>query len=547
MLALFVNDKALDISGEISITLKFSSPVFNQIGDYTYPFKLPATPLNISILGYKHRIENSNNPWEVFNAILQWNGVIILKGTLRILNAQADLYEATLFMDKGDFVYRRKTMTLQDVDFGGYTWPSEGQRLDYFNNCRNINYPLRDFALPMILDKTYYEELPEDPMLYYMNYYHWNNLQILFQGIYRAIFVPMLYLRVVIDRTFKKLDYVLEDSFFAMDPEFNALALFNSVDANSDITGPFNYPTNTIVYNYHVPRMSMNDFLSGLESYFNIRFFVNNITRTVKLVSVDKIVKSAEYVEFSSNVNSIYTLIGDPIKGYRLKMNMETDDEIWPQILVSQSQILDGIKDAVETFADLPVWPAAPCFEIRYVRSEGIYYIMSTSYTWTQCFLNEETFALHSEFVHHESDKTVETRFSTLMNDWVEPKMGVIGTAQTAWNTISPKLFFVKFFPRTGGGVDDERVYASNFSASHSLFYNGANGLYVKHFKAFFEMMMSAKQVKIIKQMTLLELNQLDFSKKYAIGGNKYLLSEVQVTITNKGIKPATILAYTCF
>ena len=47
--------------------------------------------------------------------------------------------------------------------------------------------------------------------------------------------------------------------------------------------------------------------------------------------------------------------------------------------------------------------------------------------------------------------------------------------------------------------------------------------------------------------MTLLELNQLDFSKKYAIGGNKYLLSEVQVTITNKGIKPATILAYTCF
>ena len=107
MLALFVNDKALDISGEISITLKFSSPVFNQIGDYTYPFKLPATPLNVSILGYKHRIETANNPWEVFNAILQWNGVIILKGTLRILNAQADLYEATLFMDKGDFVYRR--------------------------------------------------------------------------------------------------------------------------------------------------------------------------------------------------------------------------------------------------------------------------------------------------------------------------------------------------------------------------------------------------------------------------------------------------------
>jgi hypothetical protein len=400
----------------------------------------------------------------------------------------------------------------------------------------------------MIKNMQYFEELPDwDPMLYYQNYYHWNNLQILFQGLYRAIFTPMLYLRCVLDRMFKKLEYVLEDEFFSMDSEFNALALFNSVDANCDVTGPFNYPTNKIVYNYHVPRMSLNDFLSGLESYFNIRFFVNNITRVVKLVSVDKIVKSIESIDFSANVNSIYTLIGEPVKGFHLKMNMETSDEIWPQYQSNQALIIDAIKNAVDTFAELPVWPSSPCYEIRYVRSEGIYYIMASNYAWTQCFLNENTSALKAEFVHHESDIVLETKFSTLAADNVDPFRAVIGTAQTEWSGIAPKLLFIKFKPDSGGSYNgDECVYGSNFSASHSLFYNGANGLYTKHFKAYCDFMMGAKQVKIIKQMNLLELNAIDFSMKYSINGNNYLLSEIQATVTNAGIKPATIKAFAC-
>ncbi|MCX6305536.1 MAG: hypothetical protein NT040_11260 [Bacteroidetes bacterium] len=544
MLALFVNDKSLDLSNDISITLKFSSPVFNSIGDYTYPFKLPATPLNVSVLGFKHRIENSLDPFQVFDANLQWNGVILLKGTLRILNAQSDLYEATLFMDKGDFVYRRKYMTLQDVDFGSLSWNSEAERLDYFNSIRNQYYPQKPFCFPMIKNMTYFEELPENPMLYYLNYYHWNNLQILFEGIDRAVFVPMLYLKYVLDFVFKKLDYALDDSFFAPDPEFDSLTLYNHVDANSTLAGLFNYDSTKLFMNYHAPRMTMNDFLTGLENFFNIRFFVNNITRIVKLVSVDQIVKSSEAIPFSNNVSLIYTQIGDPIKGYHLKMNMETDDEFWTAMQPSQAIILDNIKEAVEAYKDLPIWPASPNGEIRYVRSEGVYYILWDR-AWTIIYLNEATYSLHSEFIHHESDKSIETKFSTLMNNSVAPYDCAVGSAQSGWQETAPKLFFAKFHPRTGGGIDDERMYASNFSTSHSLFYYGANGLYVKHFKTFFEYMMAAKQVKFVKQMSLLELNQLDFSKKVEINGNKYLLSEVQVAITHKGIKPATIIAYT--
>ena len=545
MLTLSADGRLLDLPNDISITLKFASPIFNTIGDYSYPFKLPATPRNIEILGYKHRIESASDPFAVFDAIMEWNGTIIVQGTLSILVAQSDVYEACLYMDKGDFFYRKKIMTLQDVDFGSMAWTGETLKINYFNDCRNYVYPERNFCFPQILNKSYYDTMPDDPFSQSFNYYYYGALNYFLEDVDRTILVPMLYFRYVLELVFKKLDYQLDDSFFATDPEFNSLAIYNNVDANCALAGLFNYDVKNVFMNYHTPRMGVNDFLIGIETFFNLRFFVNNITKTVKLVSVDKIVKSCQAIDFSSNVSSIYTQIGTPVNGFHLKMNMETDDQAWTQALEGQSLILDAIKGSVNNITDLPLWPASPNNEIRFVRSEGAYYIMS-SRAWTAIFLNASTATLHSEFIHSESDKTVETKFSTLMNVATTPYDCIIGSSQSAWATVGPKLFFVKLHEWNEVPPEDDRVFASNFSASHSLFYSGENGLYLKHFKAFFDFQMASKQVKIIKQMTLLELNQLDFSNKYAIDGNKYLLSEVQVTITNQGFKPATIVAYTC-
>ena len=545
MLSLIVNETALHLSNDLSITLKFSSPIFNTIGDYTYPFKLPATPLNVSILGYKHRIENSNNPFQVFNAVLEYNGVVILKGTLRILTAQSDFYEATLYMDKGDFVYQKKYLTLQDIDFGEMAWTGETLRMDYFNACRNYVYPDRNFSMPQILNKSYYDELPEDPANHYFNYYLTGTMYYFSNIDPRTTLVPMLYLRFVLTKAFEKFEYQLDDTFFAADPQFNALCIYNNVDANSTVNGPFIYDKLKVLMNYHLPRMTLNDFIGGLETFFNIRFFVNNITKVVKLVSVDSIVKSTDAVPFSSNVVSIYTQIGDPINGFHLKMNMDTDDEFWTSMKGQEDLVTSCLKDAVQKISDLPVWPACLSGEIRWVKDENLYYF-NYNKVWVT-INNINSLSLYSEFIHHQNDKAIDTPYSTLMNQTDSPYDCAVGSARTNWLATSPKLFFVKLHEFSGYGTNDERVYASNFSPSHSLFYTGDNGLYNKQFKAFFDFYMAAKQVKIIKSISLYELNQLDFSKKYEINGNKYLLSEIQATITHNGIKPATIVAYTCF
>ena len=90
-------------------------------------------------------------------------------------------------------------------------------------------------------------------------------------------------------------------------------------------------------------------------------------------------------------------------------------------------------------------------------------------------------------------------------------------------------------------------MVSRGFTQYNNLWVGGNVGLINKHYKAYFDFRMSAKCLKITKQMTFLELKELDFSRKYMIGGNKYLLSEVQVTMTKGKMNPAIIKAYSCF
>ena len=55
------------------------------------------------------------------------------------------------------------------------------------------------------------------------------------------------------------------------------------------------------------------------------------------------------------------------------------------------------------------------------------------------------------------------------------------------------------------------------------------------------------RNVEFKKQLTFLDIRDLDFSAKYEINGTNYLLNTVSVSITKMDIKPAIINAYTIF
>ena len=47
MLSILIADQSLDLSDDFSISLNLKSPIFNDVGDYSFPFKVPSTPRNV--------------------------------------------------------------------------------------------------------------------------------------------------------------------------------------------------------------------------------------------------------------------------------------------------------------------------------------------------------------------------------------------------------------------------------------------------------------------------------------------------------------------
>ncbi len=542
MLALKIDDKFVDLPDDFSFTMNLKSPVFGEIGSYSYPFLIPTTSRNATILNFGHRVESTSNPYLERQGMFTWNGVSLFEGTVKLKSLNLKTYEGSLFEGVGDFNYKRKNASLYDVDFGLLNFTDENQRLIFINACANTVYPQRDFAFPQLLNQTYFDNPTGDQQLRYFNFYDNSAIRRLTPGGNRSFIVPMLYLRFVLKKIFETLSYQFDDSFFSTDIDYNSLVLYNSVDCNGDIPGFFGYEPQKLYLNYHVPRMGLNDFFSGLESFFNIRIFVNK--NTVRLCSVDAIVKSADYVDFSKQIILVNTELEDQVSGFHLKMEMDTDDDLYTAAKVEQDNFLKRIKSPVQSVSDLKPWPGSDPQDIRFVHDENQYYVMNgLNGYWMPVTPTLFEAYIKSESIYKNDDQSIGTKFSSLMNEQTSLKNCIIGNAREDWSAVSPKLFFVLY---QNGGYGNLRTVGRNDTDTKSLFYGSEKGLFNKYYKAYFDFRMSTKLVKITSQMTFQELNEFSFEKKIMVFGIKYLVKSIQVTIKKDRIMPALMECYVC-
>ncbi len=548
MLSLKIDGSPVELPPDFSITLNLKSPIFGETGSYSYPFKLPNTPRNAIRTGFRHRISNTADIYHEFAGTYFWKGMSLFSGTIKLRVLTSDYFEGYLLEGNGDFTYQRKNTSLQNIDFGEMNFETEYVRLNFINQCAQKVYPERNVSFPQILNKSYFDELPTDPGLLNLNNYRASQINITTTEFNRTIIVPMLYLRYVLKTIFEQLKFTFDDTFFATDAAYDSLVLYNSVDCNGGEEGFFQYDKLSLFLNYHVPRMSLNDFFSGLETFFNIRFFVNNNTATVKLVSVDQIVKSDEYTEFSDRLISIVTEPEEKITGFHLKMDMSTDDETYTIQAPYQEWVLNSIKPPVQSVSDLAGWPASTIFDTRFVVEQDTYYILNSSKEWQPITDMYYTWNLFSQWVYKNRDQSIDTKFSSLMSENIDPYNAIIGNKRDEWESVTPKLLFIRW---EDNGTENSRVSGRgfvtlNYLVTHSLLYPGENGLMNKYYKAYCDFRISTKLVKIVKQMEFRELKNFDFSKKYMIGGVKYLVKSIQVVLKKDRIMPATLECYIC-
>lgn len=541
MLSIEVNGIPLDLPKDFSVTLNLKSPLFNSIGDYSFPFKLPATPRNVDLLNWTHRVESNRDPWQFTPGKLLYNGEALFEGTIRIKKAGRDSYEGSLFIEKGNFNWEIKDKLLTDIDFGSIAFENYQQSLDYLNSTLDRLYPLEPIACPEIFNELYFDPPTEDPGMFWYNYAdrETGQLSLFTPQNNRTLIVPSLYLKYVLDKVAQAHGYTIEDEFFDRSESLRQLAFYSSYSVNYRF-----WFITTIYFNLLVPKVKISKLITDLEKMFNCSFLVNTKSRVIRIVSRQAILKNPEYIEFSSNITA-FSVEPETLKeGMVFTMETDEGDKVFEEKLEEQKTTIEQIRGSVERFEDLPVMPIGELGEIRYVISEDRWYqynVVSWLMGWRVIDLSS---LLQTMFIYKKNIETnkTETGLSSLVNKYFSVCCGNLGED---YRKTKPRLFFIsriKLF-----GETFTHTWAMNYSSDTSLFWGGANGLFVRYWKEWVDWeFYSRKKVAFSKQMNHIEIKDFDFTRKVMIGGTRYLVSELQVVLQLGSIKTANLKGYCC-
>ncbi len=539
MLSLEINGIALDLPKEFSLTLNLKSPMFNDIGDYSFPFKIPSTDRNKSVLGWKHRIESVRDQYEYFDGCLLFNGSVIFSGQVRIKEANLQFYEGALYVQNGSFNYKVKEAYLDEQPLGEMHFPNEISALAYFNYVRYFGYPDVDFQMPECFNFDYFDPKTTDAELDCYNKTDvTENLKLVSTEGAKMLLVPMFYLRFVIKKVISIMGYSLEDEFFSKGTSLSTLVIYNSFSVND-----LYWTIKDLYYQVHMPHVKIGKFFTDIQKFFNCTFLVDDHLKTVRIVSNQDRLKALPYIDFSSNILDLSNQISDQILGMKLSMTPDNGDKVYEDLTTAESDFFNYLKASVQTFADLPGRPITNLFDLRYVISENKWYQFGTSgaNTWLEAAPSE---FLYINFMYGQPLDNNKTEVGICMVCPQDEVTGRVGNLGTDYAKIVPKLAFAEL--RSVLGYHD-RVSCHPYSDDLRLIWYGPNGLFMKFHKDWLDWFFNSRKfVQITKQMDYLELKDLDFGSKYRIGGVNYLLSEVQVTLNMDSLKPAVIKAYSC-
>ena len=541
MLSIQIADQPLDLSDDFSVSLNLKSPLFNDVGDYSFPFKVPSTPRNMSILGWKNRIASTQSVYDTFEGSIRWNGIVLYSGQIKIKTASDKIFEGTLYINKGDFNYEVKDLILSSIDFGMKNFASDDAAMDYFNWSLTHFYPDCNFSLPEITNMDFFDPPTTNPELYSYNLIFPDGKlhKTTTDGQHRTILIPFLYLKFVLNKLAENFGYRLQDEFFTSCTELSRLVIYNSVNMSEVIFG-----MQQLYYCRFLPKVKVSEFITGLEKWFNCSFHADSSQRVVRIVGNKDVLLHSEVIEFSKDVLSISQDIADPITGFRFLLGPDSGDKVYQAQLDQEKGITDYIKGTVESFSDIPPYP--------FTWLGDIYYIVDTN-SWWQLSVNPISFlvewiqlpngpSLTDKFFYKWGDdkNKYETIFSSLSDKYGIVACGNLGADN---QKVTPRLFWVAMY---GGYTIPYLLRGLAYDANFSLRYTGANGLFNLYWKDWVNWIMNTrKSVKIEKQMDFIELKSIDFTKRYRINGINYLISEIAVTLNKSSIKSTQLKCFT--
>ena len=541
----------LDLGDTISISWELRSPMFYDAGSRSYPFQFPSTLNNRKILGFRHRIEGINSIYDELPCAIAFNNIDLFHGILKFTIANKDHYEAVVYQREGDLNYMAQKMMLGDLNYGGFDYGTDVLGLAvangiYAQDPSQWYFPNQTMAWPMLYNENYFDPPTDIDERKFYNF-RWSPSYYMSRYTDPSkpyVNIPFVFLRHAFNTVISGLGYSLNDLLFTSQADLNKLIIYNSL-SNNNLCQEFSYTMKNCYLNLHLPRISVADFFNNIEKYFNARMFVQDLEKTISMVPLDKIVDGiGDVINYDKGLisRSIELFDQDPITGFQYAMDLDSADshlKLW----TDQSEYYNKwMKPPVDTVSALPAWPYAIPGDVRYVVATGKFYRFLITKTWYQDPSIAEVDIAH--YYYKKYGDSISIPLSSLKCSY--PAMGSYfmtdcGNQQKDWPDIKFRVLFVDHYAVPGTSPVIYIPIGTDHTSNFTLWMQGSNNMFDKFFKKTCDFYLYTKPVKVQRVMTLDEIKELDFTRKYMMDSVKYLLRRVQFTFKKDRISPAVM------
>jgi len=547
------NWEEIDLYKDSSISFQYNSSIFNFekiAGDYSLPFKVPASINNKRIFNYPNRLSNISQSEKKLDCEIYMNGLLLHIAIISVTQTDNSNFHCNIKFNVSDFSAKYKDKMLHEQDLGGeqdWVW-----RNDY--NPENS-----DFALPEIYNPDFFlnssiESYPAKK--YIINIYDADEEKYVLETIIdntSSIIIPIVpfpYLFKILNYLFQELGYTV-DNYFESTDELKKLLIYNTknIVKYTQKTVPrlaWEQIITKIKLNEHVPVITIKKFILSLKKYFCLDFsFKNNHL---------KIIPIKNYLINNSFINISDKELLDEKKNFQSKKNgfeiqFETDSDNYQINEDVRKLIKKNFSDEVLTI------PASPeigdiihliedpnfkelgsFIQYKYVETNGYYY-----YSWVNINSAKKD---HNYFSEIKPELIFNTNISYLNQESYDEgvpikfrrSISVRQQGNSQFHGLFQEFNLKLCFQGYNEGISVYYPTASSIGDSFSIDFWGLKSVTRIYWKEFTDWYLSIpyKLNKKIK-FSLSEIKHFDFSRKYLIDNQLFFIESFKVTMKVNG------------
>ena len=462
---------------------------------------------------------------------------------------------------------------------------------DPFHDVPGSQYPDKNFAVFPFENPQILENIPES--LYRLdvndikeatarfspvvNYYRDGRFPYVISGLANGLYVSLLnmfspspYLAFVMKKIFEKINFQMENNVFEGDELKQITIICNSFICNY-------FPSyEPLLLKDFIPDETLKGFIRGVCQLLGIAFKVSGARRTIEFKFLDDIMSDTSSIEFSDNVIGELQLSPEYYNGFVFKVN-PVDCKYIKDNYYSVDDL--NIKGSVNSFDLLPE-DGNQLLDAYFVNIWRAWFIWdydpdTGGYGWIFHSVDYSTEIKETEEERGDPfqvelklstpaarvwDKEFPIQDSTVgagFRLWHIPAFHVPGNFKMLPKKYKSKSVYalIPYWGLQKDNANENYPFASSDVYSYSrtkidhanisLLPLGDYGLYEKKWKKFIQWrLQSPGEFKIMKQLSPLEISQLNWFRWYKIHGVDYLFQEVRFNIKNNRIGTAQIQAY---